>query len=158
MRTSPRRSFAVLAATAATTALGACTPGDAAPGTVDAGGAAQDAAGQDAGGEAPAQEAAPVVVPDGTHEATGVYASPAGDQKLTVSITLADGVVTAVDVTPQATDPTSLEHQTAVASVIAQQVVGRPLAEVDVETVAGSSLATLGFLTALEQIADRAAS
>ena len=47
---------------------------------------------------------------DGTYNATGQYGSL--PSSIGVSVTLVDDVITAVTVTPQATDPTSLDHQT----------------------------------------------
>jgi uncharacterized protein with FMN-binding domain len=47
---------------------------------------------------------------DGTYTATGQYGSL--PSSIDVAVTLVDDVITAVTVTPGATDPTSLDHQT----------------------------------------------
>jgi uncharacterized protein with FMN-binding domain len=47
---------------------------------------------------------------DGTYTATGQYGSL--PSSISVSVTLVDDVITAVTVTPRATDPTSLDYQT----------------------------------------------
>jgi uncharacterized protein with FMN-binding domain len=157
VRTAHRRSFALLAATAAATTLASCassaatdTPAEgasqasAADPTASATG---DAATGDGGGDAGASPT------DGTYTATGGYRSPAGPEKVEVTVTLADGVVTAVEVTPLATDPTSTSFQTRFASGVADQVVGKALADVQVDKVSGSSLTSGGFMAAIEQIA-----
>jgi uncharacterized protein with FMN-binding domain len=58
---------------------------------------------------------------DGTYNATGQYGSL--PSSIGVSVTLVDGVITAVTVTPHATDPTSLEYQTRFAQAIPALVV-----------------------------------
>ncbi|OJX97041.1 FMN-binding protein [Salana multivorans] len=89
---------------------------------------------------------------DGTYEATGSYVSPGGQQQVDVSLTLADGVVTDVVVTPEAGDPRSQGFQEQFAGGIADVVVGVPLDELAVDKVAGSSLTSGGFNDAVEQI------
>lgn len=89
---------------------------------------------------------------DGTYEATGSYVSPGGQQRVDVSLTLADGVVTDVVVTPEAGDPRSQGFQEQFAGGIADVVVGVPLDELAVDKVAGSSLTSGGFNDAVEQI------
>jgi uncharacterized protein with FMN-binding domain len=90
---------------------------------------------------------------DGTYEATGEYQSPAGKETIAVSVTLDHGVVSAVEVTPQATNPTSKTWQTAFASGVSEQVVGKSIDDVELDAVSGASLTTGGFTTALDQIA-----
>lgn len=154
MTTVRRRSFALLAATAAATTLTACA--------ADAVDAQAPAVTSDATAAPPAGDddattpAADGTVPDGSYTATGGYRSPAGEEEITVALTVADGVVSAVEVTPGATDPTSLSYQTRFASGIAEQVVGKALADVDVDRVSGSSLTSGGFMAALEEIASGA--
>ncbi|WP_454299515.1 FMN-binding protein [Salana multivorans] len=89
---------------------------------------------------------------DGTYEATGAYVSPGGQQQVDVSLTLADGIVTAVVVTPEAVDPRSQSFQEQFASGIEDVVVGVPLDELAVDVVSGSSLTSGGFNDAVEQI------
>ncbi|BDZ44295.1 FMN-binding protein [Naasia aerilata] len=89
---------------------------------------------------------------DGTYEADGSYRSPGGQQTVTVSITLADDTVTAVTVTPHATDPNAKQFQGQFAGAIADQVVGRDIDSLNVSRVAGSSLTSSGFNDAVEQI------
>ena len=89
---------------------------------------------------------------DGTYAATGSYESPAGQETVAVSVTLADGVVTAVEVTPEATNPTSKQWQTKFASGVADVVVGQPIEGLSVDAVSGSSLTPEGFNAALAEI------
>jgi len=89
---------------------------------------------------------------DGTYSATGDYVSPAGPSQVTVEITIEDDSVTAVTVTPLATDPTSKGFQTQFASGIADVVVGRDIDTLDVSRVGGSSLTSGGFNDAVEKI------
>jgi uncharacterized protein with FMN-binding domain len=89
---------------------------------------------------------------DGTYEVTGGYQSPNGPETVVVSLSVVDGVVTQATVTPQATNSTSTRYQGQFAGGIAEEVVGVPLAELDVTRVAGSSLTGRGFNEALEQI------
>lgn len=89
---------------------------------------------------------------DGTYSATGSYDTPGGTQSIEVQATLAGGTVTALTVTPQATDQTAQRYQQQFASGVADQVVGKTLDEADVQIVSGSSLTHTGFEAALEQI------
>jgi hypothetical protein len=69
-----------------------------------------------------------------------------------VSVTLVDDVITAVTVTPRATDPTSLDHQTRFAQAVPALVVGRNIDEVNLSKVAGSSGTPDGFNAAIQRI------
>jgi uncharacterized protein with FMN-binding domain len=87
---------------------------------------------------------------DGTYNATGRYGSL--PSSIGVSVTLVDDVITAVTVTPQATDPTSLAYQTRFAGAIPALVVGRNIDEVNLSKVAGSSGTPDGFNAAIQRI------
>jgi len=88
---------------------------------------------------------------DGTFVATGGYQSPGGPETIEVSLTLADGVVTAVEVTPQAAG-TSQRYQDQFAGGVAVETVGKPIDQIDVGRIAGSSLTSGGFRDALTVI------
>lgn len=94
---------------------------------------------------------------DGTYTAVGNYQSPNGQETVLVTISISDGVVTAADVDPQATNSTSSRYQGQFAGGIADEVVGKPVAELDVTRIAGSSLTGRGFNEALEEIRSEAA-
>jgi hypothetical protein len=89
---------------------------------------------------------------DGDYSATGNYISPNGQEEIDVSITLAGDVITAVTVTPEATNPTAIQYQTQFADGIAAVVVGKSIDEIDVSRVAGSSLTSGGFNEAVDAI------
>ena len=88
------------------------------------------------------------------HTATGQYGGL--PSSIGVSVTLVDGVITAVTVTPRATDPTSLDYQTRFAQAIPALVVGRNIDEVNLSKVAGSSGTPDGFNAAIQQIKTQA--
>jgi uncharacterized protein with FMN-binding domain len=87
---------------------------------------------------------------DGTYTATGQYGGL--PSRIGVSVTLVDDVITAVTVTPQATDPTSRDYQTRFAQAVPALVVGRDIDEVNLSRVAGSSGTPEGFNAAIQQI------
>lgn len=89
---------------------------------------------------------------DGTYEAEGSYQSPGGAESVGVSITLQGDVVTAVTVTPEAKSGNSKQYQTAFASGISGEVVGKKIDDLKVSKVSGSSLTSGGFNQALETI------
>ncbi len=89
---------------------------------------------------------------DGTYTAKGSYESPAGNETIEVSLTVADDVVTDVTVTPMADDATAVKFETQFASGIADEVVGKSLDGLSVDKVSGSSLTGTGFNAALDQI------
>jgi uncharacterized protein with FMN-binding domain len=91
---------------------------------------------------------------DGNYTATGEYGSL--PSSIGVSVTLDDDVVTAVEVTPNATDPTSRDYQERFAEAVPAEVVGRPIDEVRVGRLAGSSGTPDGFNAAIRRIEERA--
>lgn len=95
---------------------------------------------------------APGVYDDGTYTADGAYQTPETIEQISVTLTLADGVVTDVSVTgdPQARE--TEQYQGVFVSNIAQEVVGVAIDELDVDRVAGSSLTSSGFNEAVEDI------
>lgn len=95
---------------------------------------------------------------DGTYTADGTYTSPGGTETISVTLTLADGVVTDVAVDNSATtNPNSLRYQGEFISGIAAEVVGVPIDEIDVDRVGGSSLTSEGFDAAVATIRAEAA-
>lgn len=94
---------------------------------------------------------------DGTYTAEGSYRTPETVEKLSVTLTVADDVVTQVAVSgdPQAPETRNFQGQFIVG--IADVVVGRPLEGLDVDRVAGSSLTSEGFDEAVGKIREEAA-
>jgi thiamine biosynthesis lipoprotein len=91
---------------------------------------------------------------DGVYSATGRYGSL--PSSITVRVTLRNGVIRAVKVTPRATDPTSLALQRRFAAAVPAVVFGKPIAKVRVGRLAGSSGTPEGFNRAIEQIKKQA--
>lgn len=91
---------------------------------------------------------------DGTYTATGEYGGQ--PSHITVTVTVEDDIVRSVEVEPHATVPRSLELQRAFAEAVPGVVVGRPLAEIEVGRLAGSSSTPDGFNDAIRQIRDEA--
>ncbi|WP_423260129.1 hypothetical protein [Herbiconiux sp. 11R-BC] len=89
---------------------------------------------------------------DGQYSAQGQYISPNGQETIDVSLTLAGDIITAVTVTPDATNPTAVSYQTQFADGIAAVVVGKDIDEISVSRVAGSSLTSGGFNQAVDAI------
>ena len=89
---------------------------------------------------------------DGSYTAEGSYSSPGGQESIQVELTIADGVVTEVTVTPEATSGNAARFQEEFASGIADEVVGQELSGLSVDKVSGSSLTGDGFNAALDQI------
>jgi major membrane immunogen (membrane-anchored lipoprotein) len=151
----PRRLAAGLAVVATTGLLAGCggTDDETTTAAADTTTAAGTTAAQDtstaAGASASTGSSA---YADGTYEADGTYQSPAGEESVGVSLTLADGKVTAVTVTPKATDSNSVRFQGEFQDGISSEVVGKGLDELEVSKVSGSSLTSGGFNAAVETI------
>jgi len=92
---------------------------------------------------------------DGQYSADGWYGGL--PSSIGVTVTLADDVVTAIAVTPHATNPTSLELQERFAEAVPEVVVGRDIDELQIDRLAGSSGTPVGFHDALDQIKSQAA-
>jgi len=91
---------------------------------------------------------------DGVYTARGQYGG--GPSFLVVTVTLNSGIITAVNVEPQATVPQSLEFQRSFAAAVPSVVVGRPIDQVRVSKLAGSSGTPDGFNDAIQQIRQQA--
>jgi uncharacterized protein with FMN-binding domain len=87
---------------------------------------------------------------DGTYSVDGEYGTRGSS--IGVSITLRDDAITAVDVTPHATNETSLALQSRFVEAVPALVVGRDIDEVTLDRVAGNSHTPDGFNDALEKI------
>lgn len=94
---------------------------------------------------------------DGTYTESGDYQAPSGTETVAVTLTLASGVVTAVTVVGDATDPTAKLHQGEFVSGISAIVVGKNIDDLQVDKVGGSSLTSGGFNAAVAVIKTDAA-
>ena len=89
---------------------------------------------------------------DGDYSASGTYTSPNGQEEITVDVTLADNVITAVTVTGDPSGPDATRYQGQFEENIAAEVVGKNIDEISVDKVAGSSLTSGGFNAAIDEI------
>lgn len=106
--------------------------------------------------DAPADSSTTSDYKDGDYSGEGSYSNPGGVSPVKVDVTLAAGKIAAVEVTPEATDPTSKSHQEDFAGGISAEVVGKSIDDLNVGAVAGSSLTVEGFNQAIDQIKDEA--
>jgi uncharacterized protein with FMN-binding domain len=146
MRTiHPSRSAAALiAGLALAGSLAACSTPDAGPMPVEPDGGNGSTGGDTGGGDG--------AFADGTYEASGSYQAPSGTESIDVTVTLEGGVITDVQVVGNATDPEAQQHQGEFIGGIAEQVVGKPIDEIQVSKVSGSSLTSGGFNKAIDEI------
>ena len=154
--TTRRRTLGLMSGLSVLVALAACSNADAA--TQD--GAQPDSSAQDTAGAGTDGTAGSSTggFADGSYTAEGSYSTPGGQESISVDLSVADGVVTDVTVTPEATGGNAARFQDEFASGIADEVVGQELAGLSVDKVSGSSLTGDGFNAALDQIrADAAA-
>jgi uncharacterized protein with FMN-binding domain len=90
---------------------------------------------------------------DGTYSSSGSYDTPAGTESIDVTITIADDIVTAVEVEGHDDgNPDVKRYQSEFIGGISDIVVGKDIDELSVDRVAGSSLSSTGFKAALQNI------
>ena len=93
-----------------------------------------------------------VTYKDGTYTEVGKYVSPGGAESIDVSVTIANDVITSATVTPNATRGEAKEHQQDFVAAFKSLVVGKNIDEVKLSRVAGASLTSNGFNSALQLI------
>lgn len=102
---------------------------------------------------AAAQETpATVSYKDGIYSATGHYVNPAGQETVDVTLTIKDGKVTGATFVGHPDNPTTVTMQNKFKAGFTQEVVGKPIDEINLTVVNGSSLTPKGFMDALTQI------
>lgn len=89
---------------------------------------------------------------DGTYTAPGTYVSPGGQERISVTLTLAKNIITAVKVVTVKADPTATGYEQMFEGGISGVAVGKNLNSLKVGVVAGSSLTSMGFNNALATI------
>lgn len=94
---------------------------------------------------------------DGSYAAAGSYNSPGGVERIEVSVTLRDGKITNTTATTKAASSTSRQYQSEFIDNYKELVIGKPIDEVELSRVAGSSLTSGGFNEAIEKIKQDAA-
>jgi hypothetical protein len=93
---------------------------------------------------------------DGTYQADGRYDSPGGLEKVHVSVTLKDSVVSDSTVTTQSSGSEARQFQDEFISNYKKQVTGKNINSIHLSTVSGSSLTSGGFNEALSEIKNQA--
>lgn len=142
---SPVRTGAALVGVAGILVLAGCS--GAADGTSDSDGATGGSGAEATSGE----------YTDGTYTADGSYQTPESIEEISVTLTLADGVVTAVEVTGEPQARETEQYQGQFIDGIEEEVVGVAVDDLDVSRVAGSSLTSGGFNAAVDEIKQQAA-
>jgi uncharacterized protein with FMN-binding domain len=94
---------------------------------------------------------------DGTYTAEGSYQTPETVEQISVTVTLENDVITAVEVVGDPQKSESEEYQGEFIGGISDVVVGKDIDEISVSRVAGSSLTSGGFNQAIETIKAEAA-
>lgn len=89
---------------------------------------------------------------DGTYTATGTYTSPGGTEEVTITLTIADDVIADATAEGGATRPPSSQYQGEFVDNFAALIIGKDIADVSLDKVAGSSLTSGGFNAAVETI------
>ncbi len=93
---------------------------------------------------------------DGRYSATGSYDSPGGPEEIGVTVNLSADKIISSELELLGGAGISHSFQTAFASGYADQVIGKKIDSVSLGTVSGSSLTSLGFNSAIEQIEAKA--
>jgi uncharacterized protein with FMN-binding domain len=94
---------------------------------------------------------------DGTYSTRGSYTSPAGSETIEVVVRIEKDTITDVTLTPQATNPTSIDYQERYSRGIGEVVNGKKIDEIEASKVNGSTLTANGFIQALDKIKAEAA-
>ena len=93
---------------------------------------------------------------NGTYTASATYQTPEEPESLEITVTLDNNVVTDAIFNGQARDKTSREMQALFAEGFKEQVVGKPIDEIALTVVNGSSLTPKGFMDALQKVKQEA--
>lgn len=95
---------------------------------------------------------------NGTYSADGEYTTPGGQEKVGVTLTLTDGVISDINVEEKAILATSKKMQADFGANYKPMVIGKNINDVTLTKVSGSSLTPKGFNNALDKIKAEAAS
>ncbi len=93
---------------------------------------------------------------DGTYDTVGSYQSPGGLEKIAVTLTLKDGVVTDANVQSKAVSSDGEKFQKRFIGGYKTEVVGKKLDDINLSQVSGSSLTPNGFNDAVKDIQQQA--
>ncbi|MCA9366996.1 FMN-binding protein [Candidatus Kaiserbacteria bacterium] len=90
---------------------------------------------------------------DGTYTTTASYLVPHGTESMSVTVTVADNIITAVDVTHSGSDRESQQYQNRFDKNIESAVIGKNIDSLTLSRVGGASLTTQAFKNAITKIA-----
>jgi uncharacterized protein with FMN-binding domain len=93
---------------------------------------------------------------DGTYTAIGSYGSPAGTQRISVTIRLSGGIVADSSVTAMADNSTSLQYQNDFITHYKAYVTGKAIATLNLGKVSLSSETPIGFNSSVTAIKGQA--
>lgn len=94
---------------------------------------------------------------DGEYTATGNYTSPAQQEEVEITLTLENGLVTDAVFNGKGVHETTKKMQGLFSQGFTEEVVGKPIDEINLTVVNGSSLTPKGFMDALEKVKEEAA-
>ncbi|MBA3732773.1 hypothetical protein H0W91_00120 [Patescibacteria group bacterium] len=94
---------------------------------------------------------------DGTYTAVGNYFTPGGEESITVTLILKNGIVTDSNVVSNAIRPQSKEFQAIFIANYKPLVIGKSISTLYLDKVSGSSLTPKGFNDAVSKIKVQAA-
>lgn len=89
---------------------------------------------------------------DGTYAVVGNYRSPAGNESVKVSLTLANNKITAATFEGTATNPGSKYNQDKFKEGFKSVVIGKDIDSLNLQVVNGASLTTRGFMDAVAKV------
>jgi hypothetical protein len=89
---------------------------------------------------------------DGQYTEQGTYASPGGQELISVDLTIKSNTVSAVVVKTVKADPTATSYEKLFENGISKAIVGKKIDSLNVSRVGGSSLTSMGFNDALKKI------
>ena len=145
------RKGAAIAGVAGLLVLAGCS------GTADAEDSSTGTGTGNAESSAPSNAASAGDYADGTYTADGSYQTPETVESVSVTLTIADGVVKDVKVTGDPKARETEQYQGQFIKGISDEVVGKSLDDLKVDRVAGSSLTSGGFNEAVASIKEQAA-
>jgi uncharacterized protein with FMN-binding domain len=93
---------------------------------------------------------------DGTYTQSGRYISPGGAESIDVSVTIANNIITSAEVKGNASRGDAKAYQSDFIAGYKSSVVGKEVDSVSLSRVAGASLTSNGFNTALDAIKEDA--
>lgn len=93
-----------------------------------------------------------IVYRDGTYSVDGSYDTPAGTQKIGITLVLSGGIVIDTSAVRRATNPTSKTYQDDFIANYKSSVVGKDISTLSLGKISGSSLTPNGFNAAVTAI------